>query len=190
VKHGPPPLVKHSKEPSSRLPVAIATNLLFTSLSFLLPNAPPRQQYHILHCLPEVRRLSPTEPRLSTRAHMAQPDISSILAALGKCAHAPNAMRIARLIHSYSSAEPGCDPEQCDTATCPSESATACSLPGRTICASRCPSLGRIPSPAHQQWQFRSSWHQADWQWCSQHCRGNCQGKEHCCQQGCAVLRS
>ena len=184
---------RSAKNQGSRFPFAITTNLLFLALC---PSRSPTLDHDHNNRLPqrrlsEVRRLNITESRPSIRANMAQPDISSILAALGKCAHALNDMRPARLTQFHSSTEPGCDPEQRDTTTSSSESATACCLPRRAVCAaSQCPSLGRIPSPAHEQWQLRSSWHQANWQWCRQHCRGNCQGKEHCSKQGCAVVRS
>jgi hypothetical protein len=80
---------QRTKQARARLPIAIATNLLLFVLS-TLPHLLIHYHYnnHIAHRRQEVRQLNITESRPSTRANMAQPDISSILAALGKCAHA------------------------------------------------------------------------------------------------------
>jgi len=87
----------------------------------------------------------------SDRVNMAQPDISSILAALGKYLRALPAWvfpESTRLTIPSSSAKPGCYTDLCDTATGAAEPTSTRRLPRRGA-NPECPSARRIPSTAN-----------------------------------------
>lgn len=112
-----------------------------------------RNPTHCWHWRHSVRYSNSLHPQTLATANMAQqptPDITSILAALGKRAHFLIPLRSARLTSPCSSTESRRNPEQCDSATGSSEPAAAAGLswPG-PIATSERTATRRISPSAH-----------------------------------------
>jgi hypothetical protein len=154
--HGRPPLSRSAQKQARALSLCDH------------PPSPPTSLLFVHHTLRARPRFNHTDIRIgytqsrshiavirdaSDRVNMAQPDISSILAALGKSLRALSTQVLfesTRLTRSSSSAEPGCYPEFCDSATGAAERTSTRRLSRRSSGANpERTSTWHIPSTAH-----------------------------------------